>query len=134
MPQLKFLVLLSAFIFSTQAAEAKTTCSATCHVFGKQFYFSFDRIDGASAREGTERCLRIPAVTETIAVSAGSSTQAACFNYININSPVEATDSGVWLATNELEKLCVDANRKGDSRSYDYTQGELKNTTCKDAE
>lgn len=121
-------------IFSAQIVHAKTTCSATCHVSGKQFYFSFDRIDAATAREGTERCMRIPAHTETIAVSAGSSTETACFNYIDLSSPIEATDLGEWLAKNELEKFCVDANRKGDSRGYDWTQGEVKNVTCKNVE
>ncbi len=134
MRQLLFLILLNVLICSAQTADAKTTCSATCHVFGKQFYFSFDRIDAATARDGTERCLRIPARTETIAVSAGSSTQTACFNYIDVNSPVEATDIGEWLAKNELEKYCVDGNRKGDSRGYEWTQGEVKNVTCKNVE
>ncbi len=115
---------------NTFEAGASVTCKATCAVYGKQFYFSFNRINSDSYRAGMERCMRIPARAEVIPVSQGSSTEMACYNYIQSEVAVQSTDASEWLAQNELTKQCEDKYKKGDSRGYDWTRGSLKNSKC----
>jgi hypothetical protein len=115
-------------------SSANTACSATCNIYGKKFYFAFDRINVQSYRIGMEKCLRIPATTEIIAVSQGSATSMACFNYINQSVPLSVVDTNLWLAKNELTKNCEDKYRVGDSRGYEYTRGTLENVTCSEVD